>query len=280
MLLPAGIVFGNSGVPSEGVVYEGDRVPGITLDFTRGEVIAAYGDPSYCQSITSGDFAFCTYNTQEGSASVRYQGSDGGDATASDSDILYVIYWIGLSGWVTTTGINTAIAFEDPNVVLAAYPNARVTYNDWGIYSVRDYELGIEFTWVRIPYPLLVEYVRMSIFSPSEPNEPPQPSLHSSNIVMEVNRRQVIASVAVEDNRGARVGGASVMATWTFPNGSTGAVRGTTDSYGNVQFEVRKSKGLFIFTINDIIKDGYDFDPDNSVLTDEIEVSGGRGKKK
>jgi hypothetical protein len=51
-----------AGPPTEGVVVEGVSVPAVALGFTRDEVEAAYGEPSYCQSITAGDFAFCTYN--------------------------------------------------------------------------------------------------------------------------------------------------------------------------------------------------------------------------
>jgi hypothetical protein len=273
-------VFGNPGIPLEGVVYEGDRVPGIAIGDTRAEVYTSYGNPSFCQSYTPGDNSFCTYNFSEGSISVRFQGADGGDANDSNDDILFRVYWSRLPGWVTRDGINTEIAFDDPDVVIEAYPNAVVTYNSWGIYSIVEYDLGISFHWLAIPYPLLVEWVQISIFTPYEPPEPQQRYLLSTSISMELNRKIVTSSVKVLDDRGARIYGATVFATWTFPDGTTDSVTGTTDTFGDVQFEVRKSKGLFNFTINDITKDGYVFDPDNSVLTGEIEVGGGRGKKK
>jgi hypothetical protein len=271
----------SAGIPTEGAVLEGVSVPAVALGFTRDEVEAVYGEPSYCQSITAGDFAYCTYNIPDGSVSVRYEGPDGGDATASGDDVLYVVYWIGLSGWETTAGINTALAFDDPDAVIAAYPDAIVTYNSWGIYSVRDWQLGIELIWVHIPYPVLTSYVRMSIFEPSEPPvAPPEPSLRSTSIVMKVRRGQVNATVTVEDETGSRVSGTTISATWTFPDGSTAAVTGTSDINGEATFEVKKSPGVFVFTIDDITLNGYVFDADNSALSAEIEVAKkSRGKK-
>jgi hypothetical protein len=278
ILLSAGTVFADSGVPSEGVVVEGVNVPGIALGFTRAEVVAAYGAPSHCQG---SDRGFCHYDVPEGDVFVRYRGSDGGVATGSDEDVLYVVSWYRLSGWETTAGINTALALEDPDAVIAAYPNATVTYNQWGqIISVKDYRLGIEVIWDHIIYPISFIQVHMQIFYPREPPEPPQPSLRSTSIIMRVWRSRVIATVTVKNDLGSRVRGAIVSATWTLPDGSTVAVTGTTNSYGEATFEVKKSPGVFVFAIDDITLDGYVFDVDNSVLSGEIEVSGKRGKKK
>jgi hypothetical protein len=79
--------------------------------------------------VASPEISYRTYNLRYGSVSVRYEGSDGGDATASGDDVLYVVYWSVLSGWETTAGINTALSFDDPDAVIAAYPNATETYN-------------------------------------------------------------------------------------------------------------------------------------------------------
>jgi hypothetical protein len=194
-----------------------------------------------------------------------------------------VVYWTGLSGWETTAGINTVMALEDPDAVIAAYPNATVTYNNWGIYSVRDAQLGIEVIWVRILYPLPSIHVRMLIFAPQQeepPVDPPEPSLRSTSITMKVRRGQVSATVTVEDETGSQVSDATISATWTFPDGSTAAVTGTSDINGEATFEVKKSTGVFVFTINDIILNGYVFDADNSALSTEIEVAKKPRRKK
>jgi hypothetical protein len=270
-----------AGIPTEGVVVEGVSVPAVALGFTRDQVEAVYGEPSYCQSITSGDFAFCTYNVPDGQVSVRYEGPDGGDATASGDDVLYVVYWTGLSGWETTAGINTALALDDPNAVIAAYPDATVTYNNLGIYSVRDAQLGIEVIWVRIIYPLPSIHVQMLIFAPQEepPVDPPEPSLRSTSIAMKVRRGQVNATVTVETDTGLLLSGTRIFATWTLPDGSTAAVNSLTDYNGEATFEVKKSPGVFVFTIDDITRTGYVFDADNSALSAQIEVAKKRRKK-
>ncbi len=163
-----------AGPPTEGLVVQGVSVPAVALGVTRDEVQAAYGEPSYYQSITTGDFAFCTYNVPDGSVSVRYEGSDSGDATTSIDDGLYLVYWIGLGGWETTAGIDTALALQGSDAVVAASPNATVAYNDWGIYSLRDAQLGIEVIWDRFFYPVPSIRVRMFIFAPQEPPVDPR----------------------------------------------------------------------------------------------------------
>jgi hypothetical protein len=277
VLLSAGTVFA-AGVPTEGVVIEGVSIPGLALGFTRADVVASYGVPSHCQGP---DRSFCHYDLAEGDVFVRYRGSDGGDATGSDEDVLYVVSWYRLSGWETTAGINTALALANPDAVIAAYPDAIVTYNGLGqIIRVTDYRLGIEVVWERIIYPTSFVQIQMKIFYPREPPVPPEPTLRSSWITLRVWRNRVIASVFVNDNRGSGVEGAIVSATWTLPDGSTVAVTDTTNNYGEAMFEVKKSAGVFVFTIDDITLDGYVFDAENSVLSDEIEVSGKGGKKK
>jgi hypothetical protein len=68
--------------PAEGLVVEGQSVPGIALGFTRAEVEEAYGGPDSCQSVeVGGDFAYCSFPVHGGGqVSVRYRGSDGGYA--------------------------------------------------------------------------------------------------------------------------------------------------------------------------------------------------------
>lgn len=62
--------------PAEGVVIEGESVPGLTLGDTRAQVEAAYGDPAHCQDVeVGGDLAWCSYPEEGGgNVSVYYQG--------------------------------------------------------------------------------------------------------------------------------------------------------------------------------------------------------------
>jgi len=119
-LLAVVLVFATSvslvfaAVPTEGVVFEGESVPGIALGFTRAQVEAVYGEGSCRTSQTAGDFGYCTFRVDgEGQVDVIYRGLDGGDARNSPDDVVHYIDWYGLSGWQTTAGINTALALAD-----------------------------------------------------------------------------------------------------------------------------------------------------------------------
>ena len=51
--------------PGEGVVHEGDSVPGIALGDTRAEVEASYGAPASCQSVeVAGDRGSCAFDVE------------------------------------------------------------------------------------------------------------------------------------------------------------------------------------------------------------------------
>jgi len=156
-------------VPTEGIVEEGVRVPGIDLGFSRAQVEAVYGEPYYCQSYSlPDDAAFCTFRADTGGlVSVRYRGADGGFAGNSPDDRVVEIGWgEPLSGWTTTAGINPALAEADPDAVIAAYPDAEVVYLDSGlIKSVTDWLQGIEVRWSYDPY-TGATHVAMSIFVP------------------------------------------------------------------------------------------------------------------
>jgi hypothetical protein len=57
--------------PAEGVVVEGQSVPGLALGASRAQVEAAYGAPVHCQDVeVGGDLAWCSYPA-EGGSNVR-----------------------------------------------------------------------------------------------------------------------------------------------------------------------------------------------------------------
>lgn len=271
---------GTEAVPTEGTVVEGVRVPGIALGFTRAQVEGAYGEPQSCQS--SGGFgnnAYCSFLVSGGGqVNVHYRGSDGGTATGSPDDVVFKIGWTeATSGWVTTAGVNTTLAKENPEEVLAAYPDARVTYTQFGtIYSVIDYPLGIEIIWFPDFY-RGTTHVHMAIFYPTDPPPLPEHKAHVSSINLTSRkvrgRRQVQAYVKVQDEQNQSVRGANVSAYWTYPDGRTQFVEDATSSTGNAYFEINNvPRGAYTLTIDDVVLEGYTFDRDNSVLNESLYV--------
>ncbi len=267
--------------PAGGTVYEGLSAPGVDLGFTRVQVEAAYGEPSFCQSgSTAGDFAYCSFPVSGGGqVDIRYQGADGGDPSNSPDDVVSNIRWHEqVSGWTTTAGVNTTLAKADPEAVIAAYPEAQVTYNAFGVvYSVIDAQQGIEIIWAPDFYNGTV-HVSMAIFAPRPPAPEPVPAMHVERIDLTASKsrgqRQISAQVLVRNERGLAAVGANVAATWTLPDGSSQAVQGVTSSSGYVQFVLsgRLNRGTYILTIDDVVLADHDFDRAGSVLSASIQV--------
>ena len=135
--------------PAEGVVIEGVSVPGIELGAPRAQVEAAYGAPSYCQSVTYGDRAVCTFPvTGGGQISVRYFGPEGGNAGNSPYDMVHSVTWYSGVDWVTSAGATAEIAQNDPDQLPLLYPNAELTYHGFTgqLFRVVDSEQGISIT--------------------------------------------------------------------------------------------------------------------------------------
>lgn len=266
--------------PAEGLVVEGQSVPGIALGFTRAEVEAAYGTPKSCQSVeVPADFAHCSFQVEGGGlVSVRYRGSDGGYASNSPDDVAYHIRWgEQVSGWMTIAGVNTTLARANPEAVIAAYPDGLVTYNQWGsILQVKDYQLGIEVNWAYDFYTGATS-VSMAISSPGTPPPPREKLTRIAGIELAANkakgRREVTALVRVQDDRGLAASGATVFATWSLPDGSTLVVEDVTSTTGYAYFEVRKAgRGTYTLTVDDVVLANHRFDAANSVLSASIAV--------
>jgi hypothetical protein len=266
--------------PAEGIVVEGVSVPGIALGFTRAQVEDAYGEPQSCQSSGSpGNKAYCSFPVSGGGqVSVHYRGADGGVPNGSPDDVVFKISWTeATSGWTTTAGVNTTLAKENPQAVVAAYPDARVTYGQSGnIYSVVDYPLGIEVIWVPDFYSGQT-HVRMGIFYSMVAPPLPEKFTHISNINLTSRKvrgkRQVQAYVKVQDEQGQSVRGATVFARWTFPDGSNQFVEDATSNTGNAYFEIIDvPRGTYTLSIEDVALEGYEFDRVNSVLSESIRV--------
>jgi hypothetical protein len=271
-----------SAPPLEGIVFEGESVPGIGLGDTRAEVYLAYGEPDRCQhAVTIGDAAFCTWILRghpgqggdvQSQVNVNFRGAGGGNPSNAPDDVVTSILFYGLDGWVTTAGINTELAAAAPEAVFAAYPDGEVTEHVF-VTTVTDWRNGIRVTW-QTEYLNQATLVSISIFTPREPPPPPpprEPAVLVSEIDLSIVKRTVIGRVRVLNDLNWKARGAEVHATWALPDGSTRAVRGTTDSFGLVELVLSKARrGTYVLTIDDVVLDGHDFDADNSVLSATI----------
>lgn len=261
-------------VPAEGTVVEGVSVPGIVLGDTREQVEAANGQPKSCTDMPyydgrQGLDGICQFDVEGISnggniVTVRYFAPDGGPAQASPDDVVTSVQWATVvSGWVTTAGVNTTLAVNDPQAVIDAYPNAEVMYYDSGyVHEVRDPELGISIVRDWNFYGAFTT-VRMMIFTPYTPTPPPPPPdmIRVEEIQMTGDRRSVTARVLVLDDQDQPVEGALVEATWTYPNGDHLKVSGETVSDGFATFRINKAKrGNYYFSINNVSLDGYVYD--------------------
>lgn len=266
--------------PGEGVVVEGKSVPGIALGFTRADVEAAYGEPKSCQSVeVPGDFASCSFWVDGGGqVSVRYRGADGGYASNSSNDIVYHIRWEEqVSGWTTTAGVNTTLARVDPDAVIAAYPDAQVTYNQWGaILQVKDYQLGVEVNWFYDFYTGST-HISMAISYPS--TSPPPRELLTRVVDIELSaqktrrQRHVTALVQVRDDRELAAVGATVFAVWILPDGSMQPVESVTSGSGYAYFEVQSlRRGIYTLDVEDVQLAEHMFDAAHSVLSASIKA--------
>lgn len=261
--------------PGTGVVVEGESVPGVALGSTRAKVEAAFGAPRYCQSVESaGDMAACSFEVEGGGqVDVRYRGADGGTASNSADDVAYHFRWSQqVSGWTTTAGVNTTLALENPEAVMAAYPNATVIYNPTfgNIESIEDKNLGILIDY-HFHYLSGTITVSMGISFPSTPTPPQEKFVRVTAIDLSVDKRAVSAKVHVQDDLGSNLSGVTVLATWTLPRNGTLTVYGISDGSGVVQFDVKKARqGTYTLDIVDVDLFGYTYDRDGSVLRASI----------
>jgi hypothetical protein len=265
--------------PAEGTVVEGVSVPGVALGDTRAQVQAAYGDPFSCTSgYNVDDDATCRYPV-EGFADhlvsiwINFRGPDGGLPSASPDDVVYSISWQdSISGWYTEEGgVNTEWARsvrQDPEAVLAVYPNAEISYGLFGAMTrATDYELGITIEWVYHFYAGFLG-VRMTISAPSEPPPPPpppEPVTRVTNINLYANqikgKRTVTASVWVDDQYWNNAEGATVVVNWTYPDGSMQQLQADTNSSGLAQFEMRNVRsGTYTLEVVYVIYGEHRFD--------------------
>jgi hypothetical protein len=240
-------------------------------------VEASYGDPYQVSGTNRNSYKYKVANG--GDVGVSFRGADGGEASNSPDDIVSSAGWYeAVSGWVTTAGVNTTLADENPEAVVKAYPNARVTYTQWGgIHSIVDYEQGIAIYRPWIIYSSGEVHVSMSIFKPREAPPLPEKITYVYTIDLTANKvkgnRHIRGFVGVRDQTHFAAKKATVLARWTYPDGSTKTVESTTSASGYAYFEIINApRGNYTFTIEDVVLDDHRFDSDKSTLIASIKV--------
>ena len=259
--------------PEQGTIYEGVSVPGIALGDTRMEVDDSVGPASNCVSNNDPPtMESCKYDVEGGGwVSVRYQGSNGGEATGSPDDVVASIRWSeDVDGWVTSAGISIQMIKFDRQLAIDTYPNAVLFYNEFGnVVRLTDYDQGISISWDAV---YIFFSASMSIFEPYPYTPPPPPDyIRVSDIEMSTTRRSVSADVIVVDDQGDPVEGAGVSGFWVYPvnrnNNSTLFFSGTTDADGIASFGIgdKARPGEYRINIENVSKDGFVFDQNGSI---------------
>jgi hypothetical protein len=210
---------------------------------------------------------------------VFFEAAEGGPAQGTPTDVVYRISWNQLvPGWTTTAGVNTALALDDPDATVAAYPDAYVIYNTLfgNVEYISDTSLGITIDYVPNFYAGTLS-VFMSIYEPYESFPPPPPEqvitvkavdLYATKVK---GNRTISGLVLVRDQTGYGAEGATVTATWLFPDGTTRQVSGTTSDDGWAWFQLTGVKGgYYTLSVDEAVLDGYRFDSEGSVLSGTI----------
>ena len=271
--------------PGAGTVHEGVSVPGLALGDTRANADASFGAPDECRDYYSSGVpieldAWCRYPAEGGgTVTVYFDGADGGPSQGLPGDVVTSISWNEfVTGWTTSAGINGTLALEDPDAVIAAYPGAVVAYHPLfgNIEHVFVPEKGITFDYQLIIYRGIL-VVNMSIYEPYDYVPPPAPEqvITVEDVRLTATKvkgnRTVTGTVLVRDQTGYGADGATVTATWTFPDGSTRQVTDDTTNNGWAWFQLTGVKsGYYTLTIDDVELDGYRYDVANSELSGTI----------
>lgn len=153
--------------------------------------------------------------------------------------------------------------------MIAAYPDAQVTTNQWGaVIGVEDAPRGISVDWFHDFYGGFTT-VSMEIFFPREPAPPQELITRLVDIELMANKnkgqREIRALLPVRNEKELAAAGATVSATWVLPDGSSQPVEDVTSSSGYAYFELLGvPRGTYTLIVDDVVLDGYSFDRENS----------------
>lgn len=254
-----------AGAPAGGTVVEGVSVPGgVSLGDSRAQVAEAWGQPYACQDMAHfdgrrGTDGICEFDVDGGGRVTAYYFAVDGDlAHGTADDVLTSVRWPqSVSEWVTTAGVNTTLALNDPQAVIEAYPNAEVTYNGSYVYQIQDRTLGIT---IYRPFDFYGGFttVSMSISMPSD--SAPQPAHYSTIAAIDLNgakikrERQLTGAVLVHDWQDQPAENAVVSARWFLADGRQQTAEAVTDRTGYAQFELtgRLERGTYYLYIDDV----------------------------
>ncbi|MGD9093454.1 MAG: hypothetical protein PVF74_11455 [Anaerolineales bacterium] len=250
--------------PAEGTVVEGHSVPGgVTLGDTRAQVEAKWGEPYICKDQPHFDGrrgidGICEYEADGlNRVTVRYHAADGTwQSQGTADDVLYNVLWPqSTSGWVTTAGVNTTLALNDPEAVIEAYPDAEVKVDGDFIYYISS--PGIAIYRHRDPYFGFIS-VSMAI-GKGIPN--PEVWLGYSTVAdidlthAKIKRnREVTGLVLVHDFQDQPAADATVTVKWFLPDGSSQTDQDVTSSDGVATFQLsgRLDRGTYYLIIDDV----------------------------
>jgi hypothetical protein len=129
--------------PAQGTVVEGHSLPGVALGASRAQVQQAWGAPSACVSPS-----LCDWQRPDGVAELSFQRRRGGPATGKPRDQVVAGDFAGIPGWVTTAGVSTASALNDPESVPVAYPEGHAyRFPNGHLRLLFDPAQGLEIQW-------------------------------------------------------------------------------------------------------------------------------------
>jgi hypothetical protein len=145
------------------------------------------------------------------------------------------------------------------------------------IYSVVDAQQGIEIIWSPDFY-LGTTHVSMAIFATRAPAPQPEQRTRVESIDLTAaksrGRREIRALVQVQNEQELAAVGATVSATWTFPDGTSQAIQDVTSSTGHAYFELtgRLDRGTYVLTVDDVTLADHVFDRTGSVLSANVKA--------
>jgi hypothetical protein len=250
--------------PATGTVVEGVSVPGgVTLGDTRAQVEAKWGEPYICKDMVHFDGrrgidGICEFDADGiNRVVVRYHAADGTwQAVGTPDDVLYNVMWHQTtSGWVTTAGVNTTMALNDPEAVIAAYPDAEVRVNGDFIYYIaspgiaiyRNWNIYGGFTTVSMAIgkgvPVREQWDGYSTVA----------DIDLSDVKIKRNR-EITGQVLVHDFQDQPAANAAVTVKWFLPDGSMQIDQAVTSSSGLATFKLngRLDRGTYYLIVDDV----------------------------